>query len=258
MESDYMRKIERRCCAFALAVGFCVFMSLRARAQGSSDAGQRTFASSADAVAALRRAVGTGDKAALRDIFGPDSKDMLTGDASQDSANLKRFDRALAEKAVPVAKSDDKIVLEIGANGWPYPIPLVRKDGLWFFDTASGKDEIIDRHVGKDELFAIGACRAYSEGGGPLKGVSSATTLHGYVFTPLSKDASPEFLLSAFPVKWGDSGIATFLVGRDGKVYKRNFREKTAEVAASMTRYDAGDQWELEPEPGLTAQEMSK
>jgi hypothetical protein len=63
--------------------------------------------------------------------------------------------------AKPVKEGEDKITLEVGTNNWPMPIPLVKADGQWHFDTAAGKEEIINRHIGKDELHAIGVCRAY-------------------------------------------------------------------------------------------------
>jgi hypothetical protein len=63
--------------------------------------------------------------------------------------------------AIQVKEGDDTITLEVGTNNWPYPIPLVQGNGQWHFDTAAGKEEIINRHIGKDELYAIGVCRTY-------------------------------------------------------------------------------------------------
>jgi hypothetical protein len=67
----------------------------------------------------------------------------------------------MAQGCNPVKEGEDKITLEVGTNNWPMPIPLVKADGQWHFDTAAGKEEIINRHIGKDELHAIGVCRAY-------------------------------------------------------------------------------------------------
>ncbi|HEV7927563.1 MAG TPA: DUF2950 domain-containing protein [Verrucomicrobiae bacterium] len=123
--------------------------------------GQRTFATPDDAVAALRAATQTQDKAALRQIFGPEFDHLLTGDAAQDAKNADKFAAAVAQACKPVSDGQDTMTLEIGTNNWPMPIPLVKADGQWHFDTAAGKDEIIARHIGKDELHAIGVCRAY-------------------------------------------------------------------------------------------------
>jgi hypothetical protein len=123
--------------------------------------GQRTFATPDDAAVALRAATQAQDKTALHQIFGPEFDQLLTGDATQDAKNADRFAAAVGEACKPVPDGQDTIRLEIGTNEWPMPIPLVKSDGRWHFDTAAGKDEIIARHIGKDELHAIGVCRAY-------------------------------------------------------------------------------------------------
>jgi len=122
---------------------------------------QRCFASSDEAVKALQTATAARDKTALHEIFGCEADELLTGDEVQDARNAQKFATALAQGCVPVKDADDKITLEVGTNNWPMPIPLVKADGQWHFDTAAGKDEIVNRHIGKDELHAIGACRTY-------------------------------------------------------------------------------------------------
>jgi DUF2950 family protein len=122
---------------------------------------QQLFASPDDAVKALRAAVAANDRVALGKLFGPDFHDILTGDAVQDTNNTKRFASLMAQSYELVKDGDDKVTLEVGPDNWPMPIPLVKADGQWHFDTEAGEEEIIDRHVGKDELHAIGVCRAY-------------------------------------------------------------------------------------------------
>src|ERR1035437_2793903 len=124
---------------------------------------QRLFASPDEAVKALQAAAEAKDKAALREIFGPELHELLTGDKVQDANNAQRFATALAQGCKPVKEGEDKITLEVGTNNWPMAIPLMKADGQWHFDTAAGKEEIINRHIGKDELHAIGVCRAYVE-----------------------------------------------------------------------------------------------
>ena len=122
---------------------------------------QRSFASPDEAIKALQAATSAKDKAALDEIFGPEIHGLLTGDEVQDANNAQKFAAAMALSCKPVNESDDKITLEIGTNDWPMPIPLVKMDGQWHFDTAAGKEEIINRDIGKDELHAIGVCQAY-------------------------------------------------------------------------------------------------
>jgi hypothetical protein len=128
--------------------------------QKSSDA-EQSFASPDEAIKALQAAVAAKDQASLRELFGPDFHELMTGDKVQDANNAKRFAAAMGQSCQPVKDGDDKITLEVGPNNWPMPIPLVKADGQWHFDTAAGKEEIINRHIGKDELHAIGVCRAY-------------------------------------------------------------------------------------------------
>jgi len=129
--------------------------------EAQSAVAERSFASPDEAIKALQAATEAKDKAALREIFGPEVHELLTGDEVQDANNAQRFAAALAQGCSPVQDGEDKITLEVGTNNWPMPIPLVKADGQWHFDTAAGKEEIINRHIGKDELHAIGVCRAY-------------------------------------------------------------------------------------------------
>ncbi len=142
-----------------LAFAWAIFPA-HVHAAGSSNA-QQSFPSSEAAIAALQTAVAANDHAALTKLFGPEFNELMTGDKVQDANNLKKFAADLAQRCQPVKNGDDKITLQIGSNNWPMPIPLVQADGQWHFDTEAGKEEIINRHVGKDELTAIGVCRAY-------------------------------------------------------------------------------------------------
>ena len=121
----------------------------------------RRFSSPDDAAAALVAAAKAGDHAAVEAIFGPGMKELLSGDPRQDAIEFAAFSKSAGQLSHLVKKSDDRFVLDIGAENWPMPIPLVRAGGAWFFDTAAGKDEIISRRVGEDEFAAIGVCRTY-------------------------------------------------------------------------------------------------
>jgi hypothetical protein len=126
---------------------------------------QKTFASPADAGAAFLEAAKSGDQSALLAIFGPDSKDVLfTGDPVKDKDALQDFVAAYNQmhrwREIKVGGE----MLNIGADNFPYPIPLGKNSsGQWSFDTAAGKDEILARRIGKDELTAIAACGAVAD-----------------------------------------------------------------------------------------------
>lgn len=73
----------------------------------------------------------------------------------------EEFDSRLAEKTELARETDSKAVLHLGTDGWTFPIPLIKKDGQWFFDTEAGKEEILNRRIGANELGTIQVCRAY-------------------------------------------------------------------------------------------------
>jgi len=209
--------------------------------------------------------------------------------------------------------TDGTQVLYIGADNYPFPIPLEKySDSGWYFDTSAGADEILARRIGRNELLAIDACSAianaqdvYFRGAhdgdsaheyaprnistpgkqdglywavsgiqpaSPLASlekiakdvVSSpkpgvAPVIDGYEFRILTSqgdDASGGsmsymvdgkltrgFAVIAFPVKYGDSGVMTFLVSDEGVVYQKDLGDNTAKVAPSITSYDTGDGW---------------
>jgi hypothetical protein len=131
------------------------------KTQNKPKGAPQMFASPDEAAKALQAAVHAGDKAALNEIFGSDVKELLTGDRVQDSNNAHKF-AAIMEQGYTFAKEgNDTVTIEVGTDNWPMPIPLVQANGQWYFNTAAGKEEIINRHIGKDELHAIGVCRAY-------------------------------------------------------------------------------------------------
>jgi hypothetical protein len=196
----------------ALLAGACGILPARLLAADPADApqtpvvAQRTFASPEEAVKALQTATQAKDKAGLREIFGCEADELLTGDDVQDARNAQKFATAMAQGCVSVKAGEDQITLEVGTNNWPMPIPLVRAGGQWHFDTAAGKDEIINRHIGKDELHAIGVCRAYvkaqrqyaSANAGPdssyaLKFKSTPGAKDGLYWVPVPNEAASPF-----------------------------------------------------------------
>ena len=128
---------------------------------GVSAASQQLFSSPEDAMKALVAAVKAQDKAQLNQIFGAAAKELLSGDEVQDAAEFEAFTRHVAEKANLVKESDSRMTLYVGSENWPFPIPIVRKDDQWFFDTAAGREEILNRRVGENELIAILVCHTY-------------------------------------------------------------------------------------------------
>jgi len=128
----------------------------------AEDAKQEKFKSPEDAFGALIKAAKTNDTAGLLAIFGPQGKYLISsGDAVSDSNARKRFVDA-AEQAVKFSQLDDNTILAvIGKDACSFPIPLVRAGQEWIFSTDDGKQEIINRRIGKNELSSIQVSLAY-------------------------------------------------------------------------------------------------
>jgi hypothetical protein len=124
---------------------------------------QERFASPQAAVDALKTAVEKEDTNALHAIFGSAARDLVSADVIEAAAERDKFMNRIKEKVAIKSESSSQDLLELGADAWPFPIPLVKQNGEWFFDTLAGKEEILNRRIGENELGAIGVCRAYVE-----------------------------------------------------------------------------------------------
>ena len=124
-------------------------------------AGEERFGSPQAAVDALKAAVEARDTNALHAIFGPAGHALVSVDVVEAAQEHELFMNRVKEKVNLVAASDSRQNLQLGADGWAFPIPLVKQDGQWLFDVATGKEEILNRRIGVNELGAIQVCLAY-------------------------------------------------------------------------------------------------
>ena len=123
---------------------------------------QQSYKTAEEAVDALVSAARTGDRKGVLTVLGRDGADIVSsGDATADASARNRVVEAYDAKHQVVIEGTDKAVLIIGREDWPFPIPLERKDSAWRFDTAAGREEILYRRIGRNELSAIQACLAY-------------------------------------------------------------------------------------------------
>ena len=280
----------------------------RAQKSPSENAVQHTFASAEEAGAALVAAARSGDQGALLAIFGPGGEDVLfTGDSVRDQDNLKGFVVSYDQMHRWGNLKAGGKVLYTGTDNFPFPIPLDQNSsGQWSFDTAAGKDEILARRIGQDELTAIAACGAaaiaedqyfskakqyaekfasdqgtqnglywpVAEGDspsplGPLGDFAKALgyansgdkpqPFNGYYYRILTKQGGTAkggakdyivdgkmtggFAILAYPVEYRNTGIMTFIVGKDGVIYQKDLGEKTADQGSAMTEYNPGEGW---------------
>lgn len=319
MERKRLRRPWLAGLALALWFGGSPGPALGAEAPAAT---QQTFSSPSEAARALEQAAKAGNRPALRQLFGPEVTNFWTGNSLLDQKHFEAFDKFLGEGCAAVPDGTNQVTLEIGHDHWPFPIPLVRTQGGWQFDTMAGEEEILNRAIGRNEYFAIGVCRAYvraqqqyartvsaaqgsphyamrlrsspgkrdglfwaseeNEPPSPLDasvadaavqgrhphGPNPPRPFHGYCFKILKQQgaAAPGgplhyvqhgqmtagFALVAYPVRWGQSGIMTFIVNQDGTVYQRSLGEKTAARAAAMKTYNPDRHWTIVTERGIT------
>jgi hypothetical protein len=151
-------------CAFALLCSLNL-LSQQKPSETSSQS-QKTFATPNEAADAFVQAAGSFDVPALEQILGPGSEDLV---ASEDPVRDKNIAIAFAAKAhekssVAVEpKNANRATLVVGNDDWPLPIPIVKRDGRWLFDTKAGRQEILYRRIGSNELDAIEICHGYVE-----------------------------------------------------------------------------------------------
>jgi len=122
-----------------------------------ADDSQRGFPTPQAAVDALVAALRTGNsEAAITPILGPDAEKIISsGDKVEDDNARKRFVSAYDQMHRLAYDTDRRVILYVGADNWPLPIPLVRKDNQWMFDTAAGQKEMVYRRIGANELYTI-------------------------------------------------------------------------------------------------------
>src|SRR5579862_1654321 len=130
-----------------------------ARHFAAPQAGQQTFSSAEQATQALVAAVKSNDQQSLLKVLGPNAKSVVSsGDDAEDQNDRDEFLKKYQQMHRLVSEPDGTTTLYIGAENWPTPIPLVHKGSSWYFDTAAGKQEILYRRVGKNELAVIQTC----------------------------------------------------------------------------------------------------
>ncbi|HKJ05326.1 MAG TPA: DUF2950 family protein, partial [Geopsychrobacteraceae bacterium] len=133
-------------------------------AQDVEHSGQSSYASPQQAVAALISAVQHEGDTELLAVLGSDSETLISsGDKVADRKGRSRFLRATTEKISIEPESEDRMTLLVGAKNYPFPIPIIRQGEQWRFDTRAGKEEILNRRIGGNELNTIEVMQAYTD-----------------------------------------------------------------------------------------------
>ncbi|MGZ8430156.1 MAG: DUF2950 domain-containing protein [Candidatus Deferrimicrobiaceae bacterium] len=163
MKSPRSRSDKTLLLPVVLALVFVVASALSPPDSSATEkAKPQTFASPEEAVKAMIDAMKTGDKAKLSAIFGPGSESVVSsGDDVMDKAQRERFLKGYEEKSSLEKKSDDEAILQVGKDDWPLPIPIRKKGSVWAFDVMAGKEELLNRRIGRNELSAIDLLQVY-------------------------------------------------------------------------------------------------
>jgi hypothetical protein len=158
-----------------------------------------------------------------------------------------------------VRKTNGDMLLYIGAENWPFPIPLVSRNGVWRFDSDSGVQEVRLRQIGGNEVAAIALCHALvaatrqpaatGEAGSltatvlaDAKSDNKPVSFNGYYFRVLTKSGTG-FAAVAYPAAYRSSGVMTFIVNQDDVVYQKDLGPNTAKVAGAMAEYHPDTTW---------------
>jgi hypothetical protein len=155
----------RTSASFLAAMSLCLGTAFgQSASQPTSNA--KTFDTPDAAAAALIHAAEKGDTGALADLFGPGAKSFLSsGDTKQDQQEREEF-ASLAHAKMqiePDPMNHDRVILVVGTEDWPFPVPIVRTNGQWHFDASQGREEIRARRVGANELNVVEICAGYVE-----------------------------------------------------------------------------------------------
>ena len=220
---------------------------------------QTTFASPDNASRALASAVQEHDEKAVRGILGGGSELISSDDKLEDTLDRERFAQKYQQMHRFVRESGGITILYIGAENWPFPVPLVSRNGVWRFEAKVGSEEIRFRRIGENEVTAIGMCATLvmaetqpgtdSEADRLVKtllpqveGASKPILFRGYYFRILSTSAGG-FAAVAYPAMYRSSGVMTFIATQNDGVAEKDLGPDTTHIAATMTRYRADATW---------------
>ena len=167
------QKVQRKMYAAALCTAFVIACSPAVRsARAEEPAGnppaapagaQKTFESPDAAFTALIEAMNKNSDDAILDVLGHENTDLVVQTDKESAAETRKKLIAAAKDSTRIVTDGDKACAHIGMKDWPYPIPIVKKGNSWSFDTAAGKEEILNRRIGRNELHAIRFVDAYDD-----------------------------------------------------------------------------------------------
>jgi hypothetical protein len=296
-------------------IAFLALSMVLAVATAHAETPTATFKTPEEAVQALSADIEKHDDAVTATLFGKDWRDILgSGDPEADREDALKVRAMILEKVgFDDAEGNRKVAL-LGNDEWPFPIPLVQEGGLWRFDVAAGREELLNRRVGRNEILTLATLHAYvdaqreyqsvgRDGNPPAYAkqlrsdeglhnglywptapgepespigdlVAKAATgaarqgdddgpdpYHGYFFRLLTSQGKSApggersyidakglmtggYAAIAWPARYGNSGVMTFIVNQQGIVFQKDLGAETEKAAQAITAYDPDESWD--------------
>jgi hypothetical protein len=250
-----------------------MWVSSGAYAAPAEQAEQPAYASPAEAAQKLFQAVQSDNEQAIAKILGGPTDLTSSANGDQDRVDREVFVQKYQEMHRLHRDPDGSVTLYIGAENWPFPIPLIAKNGDWQYDPDAGAKEVMFRRIGDNELTAIATCHEFvtakrrypanSNPAGPTdsspaslvakaagkSGGGDPVLFHGYYFRVLPAETTGKgtgrFVLMAYPAEYRSSGVMTFIVAENGAIYERDLGTDTSAVAGAMTTFHKDASWHL-------------
>jgi hypothetical protein len=158
----FYKRAEKTCLILIACLITAAMILVAAPASQAAGKTQKSFSSPEEAVKSLVTAVRANDMEEMMAILGPGSRELIySGDEVADRAGREKFLNAYDQMNTLQQESENKTVLVIGTDKWPLPIPIVKKGATWVFDIREGKQEILNRRIGRNELHVIDVLQAY-------------------------------------------------------------------------------------------------
>jgi hypothetical protein len=272
----FTQKLSRRARAAIMAIP-AIWATTGAYPVLGQQSPQPIFPSATEASQSLFDAVQHNSVQAIANILGGPTDLTSCGDEAQDRVDRELFVQKYQEMHRLGREADGTVTLYIGAENWPFPVPLVEKNGAWHFDPDAGLKEVLFRRIGENELAAIIICHEFvaaekqyrtnpntanpantlpaslvAQAAGQSKD-HDRVLLQGYYFralatrptsgvhpTPESKPTAG-FALIAYPADYRSSGVRTFIVTNNDVVYAKDLRTNTSALASAMTTFHKKD-----------------
>lgn len=259
MNTEFKKRRLPRTTARAALAACALFAAGSVELCLAAASSQKTFASPDDASRALASAVQEHDEHAVMEILGGGTELISSDDKVEDTLDRERFAQKYQQMHRLVRESGGITTLYIGAENWPFPVPLVSHNGVWRFESKVGSEEIRFRRIGENEVTAIGMCATLvmaeaHPGTDPeadrlvktllprVAGASKPILFRGYYFHILSNSAGG-FSAIAYPAMYRSSGVMTFIVAQNGGVVEKDLGPNTPNIAGAMTSYHPDAAW---------------